>query len=201
MRNEAVALVSDAGTPLISDPGYKLVRDAREAGIDIVTIPGPSAVVAALTLSGLPTDRFLFLGFLPSKPGARSTAIAEVASIRATLVLYESGPRLAAALAALQAGLGDREAAVVREISKKFEETATGTLSQLCARYADSPPRGEIVIVVAPPGEAEPAAEADIDAALAEAMSRLSTSRAAAEVAEKLGLPRRQVYERALELR
>jgi 16S rRNA (cytidine1402-2'-O)-methyltransferase len=201
MRSEAVALVSDAGTPLISDPGYKLVRDARDAGIDIVTIPGPSAVVAALTLSGLPTDRFLFLGFLPSKAGARSTAIAEVAAIRATLVLYESGPRLAAALAALQAGLGDREAAVVREISKRFEETATGTLSELCARYADSPPRGEIVIVVGPPGEAEPAAEADIDAALAEAMSRLSTSRAAAEVAEKLGLPRRQVYERALELR
>jgi 16S rRNA (cytidine1402-2'-O)-methyltransferase len=201
MQSEAVALVSDAGTPLISDPGYKLVRDARAAGIDIVTIPGPSAVVAALTLSGLPTDRFLFLGFLPSKAGARATAIADVAAIRATLVLYESGPRLSAALEALAAGLGDREAAVVREISKKFEETVTGTLAELSARYAHAPPKGEIVIVVAPPGEAEPAGEKDIDAALAEAMTRLSASRAAAEVAEKLRLPRRQVYERALQLK
>jgi 16S rRNA (cytidine1402-2'-O)-methyltransferase len=201
MRGEAVALVSDAGTPLISDPGYKLVRDARAAGIDIVTIPGPSAVVAALTLSGLPTDRFLFLGFLPSKAGARATAIAEVAAIRATLVLYESGPRLSVALGALAEGLGNRDAAVVREISKRFEETVTGTLLELAARYADAPPKGEIVIVVGPPGEAEPAGEEDIDAALAEAMTRLSASRAAAEVAEKLGLPRRQVYERALQLK
>jgi 16S rRNA (cytidine1402-2'-O)-methyltransferase len=201
MQSEAVALVSDAGTPLISDPGYKLVRDARAAGIDIVTIPGPSAVVAALTLSGLPTDRFLFLGFLPSKAGARATAIAEVAAIRATLVLYESGPRLSAALGALAEGLGNRAAAVVREISKKFEETVTGTLSELAAGYADAPPKGEIVIVVGPPGEAEPAGEEDIDAALAEAMTRLSASRAAAEVAEKLGLPRRLVYERALQLK
>jgi 16S rRNA (cytidine1402-2'-O)-methyltransferase len=158
-------------------------------------------VVAALTLSGLPTDRFLFLGFLPSKAGARSTAIAEVAAIRTTLVLYESGPRLSAALEALAGGLGDREAAVVREISKRFEETVTGTLLELAARYADQPPKGEIVIVVGPPGEAEPAGEEDIDAALAEAMTRLSASRAAAEVAEKLGLPRRSVYERALALK
>ncbi|HEY0149038.1 MAG TPA: 16S rRNA (cytidine(1402)-2'-O)-methyltransferase [Allosphingosinicella sp.] len=201
MRSEAVALVSDAGTPLISDPGYKLVRDARAAGIDIVTIPGPSAVVSALTLAGLPTDRFLFLGFLPSKPGARATAIAEVAAIRATLVLYESGPRLSASLAALAEGLGDREAAVAREISKKFEETVTGTLSTLSAGYADAPPKGEIVVVIAPPGEAEPAGEEDIDSALAEAMTRLSASRAAAEVAQKLGLPRRTVYERALALK
>ncbi|HEY0044479.1 MAG TPA: 16S rRNA (cytidine(1402)-2'-O)-methyltransferase [Allosphingosinicella sp.] len=201
MHSEAVALVSDAGTPLISDPGYKLVRDARAAGIPVTTIPGPSAVVAALTLSGLPTDRFLFLGFLPSKAGARATAIAEVAAIRATLVLYESGPRLAAALGALRDGLGDRQAAVAREISKKFEETVTGTLAELAERYADAPPKGEIVIVIGPPGEPEPAAEADIDSALAEAMTRLSASRAAAEVAEKLGLPRRQVYERALALK
>jgi 16S rRNA (cytidine1402-2'-O)-methyltransferase len=201
MQSEAVALVSDAGTPLISDPGYKLVRDARAAGIDIVTIPGPSAVVAALTLSGLPTDRFLFLGFLPSKAGARATAIAEVAPIRATLVLYESGPRLSSALGALAEGLGTREAAVVREISKRFEETVTGTLSDLSARYAEAPPKGEIVVVVAPPSETEPAGEEDIDAALAEAMTRLSASRAAAEVAEKLGLPRRKVYERALQLK
>jgi 16S rRNA (cytidine1402-2'-O)-methyltransferase len=200
MRSKAVALVSDAGTPLISDPGYKLVRDARAAGIEIHTLPGPSALIAALTLAGLPTDRYLFLGFLPSKSGARATAIAEVASVRATLVLYESGPRLGAALAALAEGLGNRDAAICREISKKFEETVTGTLAELAGRYADAPPKGEIVIVIGPPVKAEAAGEADIDAALQEAMTRLSPSREAAEVAETLGVPRRQVYERALEL-
>ena len=201
MRECAVALVSDAGTPLISDPGYKLVRDARAAGIPVTTIPGPSAVVAALTLAGLPTDRFLFLGFLPPKGGAKAAAIAEVALVRATLVLYESGPRLAATLQALAAGLGAREAAVAREISKKFEETVTGTLAELAERYAQAPPRGEIVIVVAPPGEAEAAGEEQVDSALREAMARLSASRAAAEVAQKLGVPRRQAYERALKLK
>ena len=201
MREGAVALVSDAGTPLISDPGFKLVREARAGGIPVTTIPGPSAVVAALTLAGLPTDRFLFLGFLPSKSGAKAAAIAEVASLRATLVLYESGPRLTATLSALQAGLGDREAAVAREISKKFEETVTGTLSGLAERYSDAPPKGEIVVVVAPPGEAEAAGEAEVDSALRDAMGRLSASRAAAEVAEKLGVPRRQAYERALKLK
>jgi 16S rRNA (cytidine1402-2'-O)-methyltransferase len=201
MRDGAVALVSDAGTPLISDPGYKLVRDARAAGIAVTTIPGPSAVVAALTLAGLPTDRFLFLGFLPPKGGAKATAIAEVAAVRATLVLYESGPRLAATLQALSQGLGEREAAVAREISKKFEETVTGTLSQLAARYAEAAPKGEIVVVVAPPGEAEAAGEEEVDAALREAMGRLSASRAAAEVAETLSVPRRQAYERALKLK
>lgn len=201
MRQGAVALVSDAGTPLISDPGYKLVRDARAAGITVTTIPGPSAVVAALTLAGLPTDRFLFLGFLPPKAGAKAAAIAEVKAVRATLVLYESGPRLAATLQALHGGLGDREAAVAREISKKFEETVTGTLSGLAARYAEAAPKGEIVVVVAPPGEAEAAGEAEVDEALREAMGRLSASRAAAEVAERLGVPRRQAYERALKLK
>ncbi|HEX8263544.1 MAG TPA: 16S rRNA (cytidine(1402)-2'-O)-methyltransferase [Allosphingosinicella sp.] len=201
MRDGAVALVSDAGTPLISDPGYKLVRDARAAGIGVTTIPGPSAVVAALTLAGLPTDRFLFVGFLAAKAGARATAIAEIASIRATLVLYESGPRLAATLEALKAGLGEREAAVAREISKKFEETVTGSLAELAARYAEAAPKGEIVIVVAPPGEAEAVGEDEVDEALREAMDRLSPSRAAAEVAERLGVPRRQAYERALKLK
>jgi 16S rRNA (cytidine1402-2'-O)-methyltransferase len=201
MAEKSVALVSDAGTPLISDPGYKLVRDARAAGRHVTTAAGPCAAIAALTLAGLPTDRFLFMGFLPSKAGARGAAIVEVAAIKATLLFYESGPRLRAALAALHAGLGDREAAVAREISKKFEETVTGTLSELAARYADAPPKGEIVIVVAPPGAPEAPAEADVDAALREAMSRLSPSRAAAEVASALGLPRREVYERAQALK
>jgi 16S rRNA (cytidine1402-2'-O)-methyltransferase len=201
MATQAVALVSDAGTPLISDPGFKLVRDARAAGHLVVTIPGPCAAVAALTLAGLPTDRFLFVGFLPSKMHARAEAIAEVATIRATLVMYESGPRLGACLAALAEGLGDREAAVTREITKKFEEAVTGTLSTLAARYADAPPRGEIVIVVAPPGEAPPASQEDGDAALVEALTRLSTGQAASEVAKKLGLDRKTLYARALELK
>ncbi len=198
---EAVALVSDAGTPLISDPGYKLVRDARAAGHAVVTIPGPCAAVAALTLAGLPTDRFLFLGFLPSKAAARTAAIAEVASVRATLVLYEGGPRLAACLSALAAGLGDREAAVTREITKKFEEAVTGTLSVLAARYAEAAPKGEIVVVVAPPGEPEAASEEEADTALAEALTRLPVTKAAGEVAKRLGLDRRLLYARALNLK
>lgn len=201
MASEAVALVSDAGTPLISDPGYKLVREARAAGHLVVTIPGPCAAVAALTLAGLPTDRFLFVGFLPPKAGARATAIAEIASVRATLVLYESGPRLGATLSALAAGLGDREAAVTREITKHFEEAVTGTLAQLAARYAEAPPKGEIVVVVAPPGDAPAASDADADTALAEALSRLPVGQAASEVARTLGLDRRTLYARALALK
>ena len=201
MGVEAVALVSDAGTPLISDPGYKLVRDARAAGHTVWTIPGPCAAVAALTLAGLPTDRFLFLGFLPAKAQARAAAIAEVASVRATLVLYESGPRLAATLGALAEGLGDREAAVTREITKHVEEAVTGTLSDLAARYTDAPPKGEIVLVIAPPGAPEAASAADADAALAEALTRLSTGQAASEVAKALGVDRKALYARALALK
>ena len=198
---EPVALTSDAGTPLISDPGFKLVRDARAAGVNLVTIPGPCAAIAALTLSGLPTDRFLFAGFLPSKVGARATAIAELAPIRATLVLYESGPRLAASLAALAAGLGDRSAAVGRELTKLFEETVTGTLSDLAARYADAPPRGEIVIIIAPPGDA-PAPDAEtLDAALRAAFADASLKTAVAAVSIALNLPRAMVYARALDLK
>jgi 16S rRNA (cytidine1402-2'-O)-methyltransferase len=177
------------------------VREARAAGHAVVTIPGPCAAVAALTLAGLPTDRFLFCGFLPSKEKARAEAIAEVAAVRATLILYESGPRLAACLAALAQGLGDREAAVTREITKKFEEAVTGTLSVLAARYADAPPKGEIVIVVAPPAPPAPASEEDADAALAEALTRLPASKAAAEVAKRLGLDRRELYARAMTMK
>ena len=201
MATQAVALVSDAGTPLISDPGYKLVRDARAAGHLVVTIPGPCAAVAALTLAGMPTDRFLFVGFLPSKAKARADAIAEIATIRATLVLYESGPRTAACLSALADGLGDRDAAVTREITKKFEEAVTGTLSVLAARYAHTPPRGEIVIVVAPPGEPPPASVDDGDVALAEALTRLPAAKAAGEVAKRLGLDRKALYARALAMK
>jgi 16S rRNA (cytidine1402-2'-O)-methyltransferase len=200
MAQEAVVLVSDAGTPLISDPGYKLVREARAAGHLITTIPGPCAAIAALTLAGLPTDRFLFLGFLPSKAKARSDMIDEFGAVRATLILYESGPRLGDCLTALAQSLGDREAAVAREISKRFEECVTGTLTELAARYIDHPPKGEIVVIIAPPRLPEPASEADGDAALVEALTRLSPARAAGEVAKKLGLDRRTLYGRAMDL-
>lgn len=202
MATEAVALVSDAGTPLISDPGYKLVRDARAAGHLVVTIPGPCAAIAALTLAALPTDRFLFIGFLPAKAQARAAAIAEVAAVRATLILYETGPRLSSCLTALADGLGDREAAVTREITKKFEEAVTGTLTALAARYAEAPPKGEIVVVVAPPGEARIETTADdVDAALRDALTRLPISKAAGEVAKRYGLDRKALYARAMELK
>lgn len=197
---EAIALVSDAGTPLISDPGYKLVRAARVAGQAVHTVPGPCAAVAALTLAGLPTDRFLFAGFLPSRAKARSDAIADLAAIRATLVFYESGPRLADALSALAVGLGNRDAAVAREITKLHEECVTGSLSELASRYANTSPKGEIAIVVGPPPEQPEASDADLDSALRDALGRLSPSRAAAEVAQRLGLPKKRAYARALDL-
>jgi 16S rRNA (cytidine1402-2'-O)-methyltransferase len=199
LGEQAVALVSDAGTPLISDPGFKLVRAARAAGHAVHTIPGPSAVVAALTLAGLPTDRFLFAGFLPAKAKARSDAIEEIKSIRATLVFYESGPRLHDTLEALSDVLGQREAAVIREISKLHEETVTGTLSELVERYKDAGPKGEIVIVVGPPSQALEASDEDLDSALDEALQTLTPSRAAAEVSVRLGIPRKRAYARALE--
>ena len=200
MAQEAIVLVSDAGTPLISDPGYKLVRDARAAGRHIVTIPGPSAVIAALTLSGLPTDRFLFGGFLPAKTKARRDNIAELAGLKATLAFYESGPRLAATLTDLAAVLGDRDAAIAREITKAFEECVTGTLADLAARYAEAPPKGEIVVIVAPPGDAPPADADAIDAALQQALKSASPAKAAGEVSRMLGADRKALYARALEL-
>ena len=200
LGEQAIALISDAGTPLISDPGYKLVRAARAAGHAVHTVPGPSAAIAALTLAGLPTDRFLFVGFLPPRAKARADAIAEVTGVRATLVLYESGPRLGETLEALAARLGPREAAVARELTKLHEECVTGTLAELAERYADNAPRGEIVIVVGPPAAGEAASEADLDAALEEALAHLSPSRAAAEVAERFGVPRKRAYARALKL-
>lgn len=200
LQNEAVALVSDAGTPLISDPGYKLVRAARAAGAAVHTIPGPSAAIAALTLAGLPTDRFLFAGFLPAKSKARADAIAELKDVRATLVLYESGPRLADTLSSLAQELGARDAAVAREISKVHEECISGTLTELAQRYSSIPaPKGEIVIVVGPPGETAQASDDELDAALDDALKKLSPSRAAAQVAQTLNIPRKRAYARALD--
>lgn len=201
MAEEVVVLVSDAGTPLISDPGYRLVREARAAGRAITTIPGPCAAISALTLAGLPTDRFLFAGFLPAKAKARADAIAELAPIRATLVLYESGPRLAACLADLHAVLGDREAAVAREITKLHEECVTAPLSQLAHHYAIAP-KGEIVIVIAPPAEnvGAVASDDDVDAALLARLADESAAKAAKAVAKALGIPRDQAYARAVAL-
>lgn len=201
LASKAIALVSDAGTPLISDPGYKLVREARAAGHAVTTIPGPCAMIAALTLAGLPTDRFLFAGFLPSKAKARAEAIAEVRAIRATLIFYEAGSRLGATLEALASGLGEREAAVAREISKTYEETVTGTLQTLADRYRDAPPKGEIVIIVGPPGAEAPPEQDQVDALLASALERLPAAKAAGEVAKATGRPRRDLYARALELK
>jgi 16S rRNA (cytidine1402-2'-O)-methyltransferase len=197
---EAVALVSDAGTPLVSDPGFKLVREARAGGHAVTTAPGSSAVLAALSVASLPTDRFYFEGFLPAKDAARRSRIAELACIPATLVLFETGPRLAAALADLAAGLGVREVAVCRELTKLYEEVRRGDLATLAHDYAGAPePKGEIVIVVAPPA-AEQADAHDVDAMLRDALGRVSVKDAVAEVAAASGLPRRTVYQRALAL-
>jgi 16S rRNA (cytidine1402-2'-O)-methyltransferase len=195
-RNGVVVLVSDAGTPLISDPGYKLVRAARAAGIAVFTAPGPSAAIAALSISGLPTDRFLFAGFLPSKAKARGDALIELAPVKATLVFYESGPRLAASLGTMAQVLGNRDAAVARELTKKFEEVVTGSLAELAARYDNEAPKGEIVVIIAPPGE-QAAETGDVDAALRDALQMLPTAKAAGQIAKRFGLDRGEVYARA----
>lgn len=196
-RDSVVALVSDAGTPLISDPGYKLVRSAREAGVEVYAAPGPSAAIAALSICGLPTDRFLFAGFLPSKAKAKADALAELSGIKATLVFYESGPRLAATLAAIAETYGDREVAVARELTKKFEEVVTGSASELAERYAEQEPKGEIVLIVGPPSEDVMVEAGDVDAALRLALDSMSAAKAAGAIAKRFGLERSDVYARA----
>ena len=197
---QRVALVSDAGTPLISDPGYRLVREAAGEGHAVFPIPGSSALIAGLSAAGLPTDRFLFAGFPPPKSAARRTFLAEVAGIRATLVFYEGGSRLAASLADMAAVLGDREAVVCRELTKLYETIYRGPLATLAADPKLDAPKGEIVILVGPGRETE-ATAADADAALSDALTRLKPADAAAEVAKALGLSRRDLYRRALELK
>lgn len=197
----ALALVSDAGTPLISDPGFKLVAEAREAGIHVTAIPGASAVLAALVVAGLPTDRFFFEGFLPGKSVARRTRIAELAGVPGSLVFFESPHRVAESLADLAAVLGPREAALARELTKHFETVRRGTLPELAAALAAEPaPKGEIVLIVGPPhGEGEPVGAEDLDERLDLALQTLSVKDAAAVVGAATGLPRRQVYARAVE--
>jgi 16S rRNA (cytidine1402-2'-O)-methyltransferase len=200
---EAVALVSDAGTPLISDPGYKLVAAAAEAGFAVTAVPGACAGLTALIVSGLPSDRFFFAGFLPGRSAARRRALAELAPLKASLVIYESARRLPAALADMAAALGPRPAAVARELTKLHEEVRRGTLSELAEHYVSAgPPKGEVVVVIGPPdpgAEGAPDAEA-LDAQLRAALGRASLRDAVAAVAEATGLPRKRVYARALEL-
>jgi 16S rRNA (cytidine1402-2'-O)-methyltransferase len=200
MRDEPVALVSDAGTPLISDPGYRLVRAAQAEGIMVTSLPGPSALITALTLAGLPTDRFLFGGFLPGKDKARGDVLRELAAIPATLVFYDTGPRLADSLDAMADLLPRREIAVARELTKLFEECRRGSASDLAAHYREHPPRGEIVVLAGPQGEAPKPDDAAIEAALREALTRLPVAKAAKEVARATGLDRKDMYVRALAL-
>jgi len=199
MRDKPVALVSDAGTPLISDPGYRLVRVARAAQIPITSLPGPSAAFVALTLSGLPTDRFLFAGFLPVKDKARRDVLDDLARVPATLVFYETAPRLGKALDALAAALPGREVAVARELTKTFEECRTGSPHELGDHYRAHPPKGEIVLMIAPPASCEETPDAD--RLLLEAMEYEKPSQAAAQVARRTGLDRKQLYARAMELK
>ncbi|HXP30246.1 MAG TPA: 16S rRNA (cytidine(1402)-2'-O)-methyltransferase [Stellaceae bacterium] len=197
----AIALISDAGTPLVSDPGFKLARAAIAEGIPVTAVPGASATLAALVLSGLPCDRFFFAGFLPAREAARRRALAELKEIPATLLFLETAPRLAAALADMAAVLGDRSAAVARELTKLHEEVRRGGLGELSAHFAAAgPPKGELVVVVGPPAAQEAVADAAIDEALGAALKTMSVKDASLTVAAALGLPRRAVYARALAL-
>lgn len=197
-----IALVSDAGTPLVSDPGYKLVEAAIAAGVAVTTCPGPSALLAALSIAGLPTDRFLFAGFLPQRGAARRAALVELAGIKATLVFYEAPHRLAESLADMAQTLGGRSAAVARELTKRHEEVRRGGLAELAAHHAASgAPRGEVVVLVGPPdAAADLPAEDALDARLAALLDTMSVREAAAQLAAETGQPRRVVYARALRL-
>jgi len=200
-QGEVVALVSDAGTPLVSDPGYKLVREAIAAGANIVAIPGPSAVLTGLSLSGLPSDRFLFAGFLPSRDGERKSALEELKGVGATLIFFESAQRLSESLAAMAQVLGDRPAAMARELTKMHEEVRRGSLAELAAHYEKAgAPRGEVTLLVGPPLDAAPDT-AKIDAALKAALAFMPVKAAADMIAGLTDVPRKQIYARALDLK
>lgn len=201
-QGRAIALISDAGTPLVSDPGWKLAREVLDAGHKVIPLPGASALLAGLVASGLPSDRFMFCGFLPAKTGARKKELAKLSSVPATLVFYESGPRLADCLSDLAETLGQtREVAVTRELTKLFEETRRGSLQELASHYREAgPPKGEIVILVGPP-EAIDLSDEAIDAALKSALETAPLKQAATEVASMLGLSKRDVYQRGLALK
>jgi 16S rRNA (cytidine1402-2'-O)-methyltransferase len=200
-QGQAVVLVSDAGTPLVSDPGYKLVRAAIAANLSIVALPGPSAVLAGLTLSGLPSDRFLFAGFLPSKAGERKTMLEEVKGVRATLIFFESAQRLSESLAAMAEILGNRDVVMARELTKLHEEVRRGPLTELAAHYEKhGAPKGEVTLLVAPPLAAAPDM-ARIDAALKSALAFMPVKAAAELIAGLTDGSRKEIYARALELK
>jgi 16S rRNA (cytidine1402-2'-O)-methyltransferase len=199
-RHEVVALVSDAGTPLISDPGYRLVREARAAGVTVTSVPGACAAISALAMAGLPSDRFLFAGFLPVKDKARTDTLTALAGIEATLVFYETAPRLEKSLRAIADLWPTREVAVARELTKLHEECRTGTAAALADHYAAHPPKGEIVLVIGPPA-ADEAPVADPDALLRAALADAGPGKAAGLVAKATGLDRATLYARALELK
>ncbi len=198
-RAGAVALVSDAGTPLISDPGARLVRDAREAGVVVTTLPGACAAIAGLTLAGLPNDRFLFGGFLPVKEKARGEMLRELGVTKATLIFYETGPRLVKSLNAIAGELAGRQIAVARELTKLHEECRSGTAEELIEHYTEHPPKGEIVLLIGP--APEDVAVGDPDILLREALEEMSPSKAAAQVAKVTGQDRKALYARAVELK
>lgn len=198
-KGARIALVSDAGTPLVSDPGLKLVQDAVAAGHYVTTLPGASSILAALTLAGLPTDRFFFAGFLSAKTEARKKEIRDLANVPSTLVFLESARRLPETMADMAEGLGDRHGAVARELTKTFEEVRRDTLPMLAAHYAEAgAPKGEVVIVVGPPAPRAALCAHEVDALLENALQRLSLKDAVAEVAGLTGEPRKEVYSRAL---
>ena len=199
-RQAPIVLVSDAGTPLISDPGYRLVREARAAGVMVTSIPGACAAVSALAMAGLPSDRFLFAGFLPAKEKARIQTLEELAGIAATLVFYETAPRLEKSLLAVAGLWPEREVAVARELTKLHEECRTGNAATLASHYAAHPPKGEIVLLIGPPSESE-APELDTDALLRAALAEAGPGKAAGMVAKATGIDRATLYARALELK
>ena len=196
----AVALVSDAGMPLVSDPGYRLVLDARDAGVPVTVLPGANAPLAALALSGLPNDRFLFAGFLPNKDKARREVLEELGAVRSTLIFFETAPRLLKSLTAIDIVLPGRAVAVARELTKLYEECRTGTTAELIAHYEEQPPKGEIVLLVGPPADGE-ASEEDAEAMLRDLLATEKASKAAAQVAKATGLDRKALYARAMEIK
>ena len=198
----AICLVSDAGTPLISDPGFKLVREARDAGVDVIALPGPCAAIAALSIAGAPSNRFMFAGFPPSKAAARLSFFKDLAHTPATLIFYETGPRLGDSLAAMNevftVSSETRTGIVARELTKRFEETVEGSLDELAKRYQNAPPKGEIVVIINPPSQDNDAI--DLDEFIANALEKMTVKDAAAAAADALGVPRKDAYATAIRL-
>ena len=200
-EGKSVALISDAGSPLISDPGYKIVRQCREKGIYVTSIPGCCAVITALQLSGLPTNRFMFAGFVPNKEKARIDFLCEIKDIPCTLVIYETAPRLLKTLNVIKELFGKREIAVARELTKMYEECLRGSAEDLINHYAEKAPKGEIVIMIAPPQEDEKAKELDIESLLREKLSCMPLKSAVKELVTEYNLNKNEVYDLALRIK